>query len=418
MSKKVWILNHYAVPPTEASGTRHYDFARELHKRGYDVTIFASSYNHFTKEEKLKSNETFKQLSINGVKFIWIKTRPLYKDNGIKRILNMLSYSLKMVRLYKKFDKPDIVIGSSVHLFACLAAYYICNRTNANFICEIRDLWPQTLIDMGAITQNHPLAIFFRCIEKFVYKKSKKIITLLPGAYKYITKFNIDREKIVYIPNGVDIKKFDNFSKNTSIEIDSKLNNMLDSSFCCLYTGSHGIANCLKTIIDAAWVIQNKGYDNIKFIFVGDGPEKKRLIEYAKQKEINNILFYNSVSKNFISKILDKAKINLISMHNINLYKYGISLNKLFDYMCSGKPIVFSGNVYNDIVKKANAGITVPPENPEAMAEAIIKLYNMSKEERDALGLNGRRYVEENHSIPILVDKLENLFNEILGTKH
>jgi len=184
----------------------------------------------------------------------------------------------------------------------------------------------------------------------------------------------------------------------------------LNNRFCCLYTGAHGIPNCLETIVEAALIVQQKGYSNIKFILIGEGTEKKKLIEFCKVNNISNIEFFSQVDKVTIPAILAKGSVCLLSTRNINLYKYGISPNKLFDYLAAGKPIVFSGNVYNDIVKEANAGISVEPENSEAFANAIISLYNMEKSERIQLGLNGRKYVEQYHSIEVLVDKLEKCF--------
>ena len=237
MNRKIWILNHYACLPSEFGGSRHYDFSVELVKRGYDVTIFAASYNHFNKTDRIgKGKEARKFECVDGVKFVWLKTFPKYRGNGLKRLINMFSYLIAMLKVYPEYEKPDVVIGSSVHLFACVAAYFISKRTGSRFFCEIRDLWPQTLIDMGKISKNHPLAVFFRIIEKFVYKKAEKTIVLLPNSYNYIKQCHIEESKLVCIPNGVNIEVFDRRIKDSNLKLPEELENDLNGSFCCIYT--------------------------------------------------------------------------------------------------------------------------------------------------------------------------------------
>ena len=404
----IWILNHYAITPDLPGGTRHFDFAKELINRGYNVTIFASDFIYGISEyRKIKRNEKWIIEDYDGVKFIWVKTIP-YKGNGIKRVLNMLSYSLAVERIGKfmykneryEIEKPDIIIGSSVHPFAGLTAYRLSRFFNVPFIFEVRDLWPQTLIDLGNISSIHPFVIILRKLEKFLYEKSDKIIVLLPKASEYICSLSINRDKIIWIPNGVDLKRFEFSSKYL------KKNN----KFIVLYAGAHGIADGLDTLLDSAEILKKKHYDNIIFRLIGDGLEREGLLKKAKQKKLNNVFFEKPVIKNRIPMILNSADILFVGSLAKKLYKYGLSFNKLFDYLASGKSIIFSTDAINNPIAEAKAGLTVPPEDPRAVADAIIKLYNMSKAEREQMGRNGRKYVEKYHSIPVLVDKLEEVF--------
>jgi len=395
-NKTIWLLNHYAITPNMPGGTRHYDFAKELIKRGYKVTIFASSF-HYTqhKELKLKGDEKYKIENIDGINFVWIKTFP-YKKNDWQRVINMISYmhraywlGRKITDIDKNIKKPYIILGSTVHLLAPLSAYWLSKYYKVKFIMEVRDLWPQTLIDFGKFKKNNIIIKILQSLEKFLYKKAQKIIVLLPKAEKYI-------------PNGVDLIKFKNIEH---INYNKKFN--------LLYLGAHGIANALTTILDSVKIIQEKNYNNIKFIFVGDGSEKKNLIKYKNKLKLKNTEFYNPVPKMDIPSILTKVNTSVICQQNIKLYKYGFSYNKLFDYMASAKPILLAGNPINNLIDISKCGITVPPENPEKMAEAIIKLYNMPPQERKKMGQRGREYVEKYHGIPVLVDKLEKVFKEV-----
>lgn len=405
-SKTIWILNHYASTPQIGGGTRHYDFSKELAKRGYDVTVFASSYLH-GEGRYLFSDEYKIEEFTSGFRFVWLRTRPGYKCNGIKRILNMLSYVKNVLRVTKKLRAPDVIIGSSVHPFAWVSAIMLSKRYKAKFVAEVRDLWPQTLIEVGSVSKNHPIVKIFKFIEKWAYRRASCIITLLPYAYEYIKRYCIPESKVVYISNGTDITGFMDLAERSADYVDPNLKKILYEYFCCVYIGSHVISEGLYTIIDAAGIIQAKGYKKIKFVLIGDGTEKPALMARCKKKGIDNIIFWDRVPKHQVPAILALGKINMASLKDIPIYRYGISLNKLFDYLCSSRPTVFAGRVYNDIIKEADAGFSVEPEDPEAFAEAVIDLYNLNEEVRNQLGNNGLHYAQINYDIKILTDKME-----------
>ncbi len=392
----IWILNHSAVTPDLPGGTRHFDTGKELVEKKHNVIIFASDY-HYTlrKYIKTKKAEIFKKEYIEGIEFYWIRTFP-YSKNNWRRVVNMLSYFFKIIYVGIKIkEKPEVIVGSSVHLPAVLAAYILSKIKRSKFIFEVRDLWPQTLIDLGNYKKNNIFIIFMRKLEKFLYIKAKKIITLLPKASEYITKLGIPGEKIVWIPNGVDLKMFRNRPKRKST----------NNHFLLMYIGAHGKANVLEVILDAAKIIQDKRINDIKIEFVGDGPEKLNLINKANKMELKIVEFKEPVPKKRIPEIMESPEIFILCLEDTPLYKYGISLNKIYDYLASGKPIIFSGSSINNPVEKAEAGLTVPPRNPQALAKGIINLYNLSAEEREEMGRKGIKYVEKYHSIEKLADK-------------
>ncbi len=308
----------------------------------------------------------------------------------------------KITKINKNISRPDVVIGSSVHLLAVLAAYWLSKYYKAKFVMEVRDLWPQTLIDMG-ISRWHPFIMFLSILERFLYKKSEKIISLLPKAYEYITSFGIPKNKIVWISNGVDLKIF----KPVGLVRKEKTQN-----FIIIYSGAIVKANNLEVVVKAAEILQ-KNYKNIKFLLIGDGPEKPRLIKMIENKKLKNIKFQNPLPKVRVVEFISRADALLLLLRGIKLYNYGLCLNKLFDYLASARPIIHSSNSINNPVEEARAGITVPPDNPEKLAEAIVKLYKMSPEEREKMGKRGREYIEKYYNIPFLVDKLENVIKEL-----
>lgn len=408
----MWIFNHYAVTPDMSAGTRHYDFAKGLAGRGYKTTIFASSFLWGQRKElKLDKNEKHKVENFDGLNFVWVKTFP-YQKNDWRRIVNMVSYMNRAYWLGRKIageacgiEKPDVIIGSSVHLFAVYTAYLLSKRYKVPFIMEVRDLWPQTLIDMG-VSKWHPFIILLRKLEKYLYKRADKIITVLGGADKYIGSLGIKFNGTALVPNGVDLEGFN--IKETNF----KNQKPLDSGFTVTYAGAIGKANNLDVVIKAAEILY-KGHPDIKFLFIGDGQEKTRLSRIVKEKHLNNVKFKDPVPRREIGGVLANADGLLFNLEDSPVFKYGISSNKLFDYLASGKPVIFSCNAANNPVEEAKAGITVSPNNPEKLASSILKLYHMPKKQKEEMGKRGREYVEKYHSIPVLVDKLEEVIKKV-----
>lgn len=405
-NKRIWILNHHAITPKNGAGTRHYDFARELIKRGYNVTIFASSHIHYTDINLLDENEDFKIVDEDGIEWVWINTIS-YTSNGVRRIIGMLQYYFRVLKITKKLEIPDVVIGSAVHLLACLAAYKLSKRYKIKFISEIRDLWPETLIQMGRLKRNSLIAKSMNLLEDFIYKKSDNIIITAPGMKEYIRGRGIEQSKIVYINNGLDTTLFDQRFNSTYKEDEGC--NLNSEIFNVVYTGGHGLANDLDTAIKAAKILQDNGYNDIKFTFFGEGPMKNHLIEDVKTLNLRNVDFRGFVPKYCVPKILRNSDTLIVMLKDLTLYKFGMSMNKVFEYLYSGTPIVFAVNVPNDYIAETGDGYSINPESPRDMADAIIKLYKCSKEDREVMGKKGMEFVKVNFDIPVLVDKLEEI---------
>ncbi len=396
----IWIFNHHALTPDMPGGTRHFDFAKELISKGDAVTIFASSF-HYAKHEELKNYGSleFLEEDAEGVSFVWFKTRP-YKGNGVDRVRNMLDYMRKTMRIVPKLpkEKPDIIIGSSVHLFAVYAAYKIADKLRVPFVMEVRDLWPKTLIDMG-MSKWHPFIMLLGTMEKFLYRKAKKIITLLPEAHRYIEALGIPNERIVWISNGVDTNKINYYKKEPSDE------------FLVIYSGALGIANNIDLLVEAAYKLQEQ--EQIKFLIIGNGPEKEALKKKIDRYGLKNVKIHDAVPKHEISRYLTRADVFFFNLKDSPVFKYGISSNKLFDYMAAGRPVVFACNAINNPVQDARGGITIPAENLDALVQAIEELYKMDSNQREEMGLNAKKYVLEHFSISVLAEKLEEQLKEV-----
>jgi glycosyltransferase involved in cell wall biosynthesis len=409
--KRLWIFNHYAVGPDLPGGTRHYNLGRELVRHGYDVTIFASNWNHRQRKmHRLKNGRIWAIESIDGVRFVWLRTFPYY-NNDWRRVLNILTYSVRAFLLGLKLPQqstnvqpPEIIIGSSVHPLAVFVGRFLAWRYRGCFITEVRDLWPQTLIDIGALSASSLVAQVLRIGELFMYRSSDRIITLLPLAHEYICQRGIPREKIVWIANGVDLTLYP-----TNSEIKAP-----NEKFSIFYTGSHGVIDDLEAILKAAEVLQLKGTKSIRFVLVGDGADKPRLVARSRELNLSNVEFWDMVAKNLIPVVLKEADACILINKDLPLYKYGISSNKIFDYLASGKPVIMVGNIPGNIVEETGCGITVKPNDPESLAQACIRLSQMTAEERYGVGVRGRQYVEQHYSYEILGNRLAECIEQAL----
>lgn len=400
----IWIFNHYATTPFYVGGTRHYDLAYELVKKGHQVTIFASSFNHFIKEEThgYDKGVYYIKEDIKGINYVWVKTAGY--TGTVKRIKNILDYTYNAYRAAKEELKvqasgsPDIIIGSSVHPLAAYIGYLISKKTKKPFYFEERDLWPQTFVDFGKLGEHSLVAKALYSFERFLYKKAKKIIVLFEKATDYVASRGIVKDKVIYLPNGVNIENFQ------EIKQDEGLTEVMQSfKYKVVYTGSHGIANHLEPLIETANLLKKNS--DVQFILVGNGLKKEDLIRQAKQYDLSNVTFLDSVPKEKIPYLLSMADLSFISIKKSPLYKWGFSMNKLYDYMASGLPVMLYSSKevvgsFGDI-----EGINLS-ESPDELAEGILnKIYD--EEYKLEAGNALKKYVENNYSWAKLAIKLE-----------
>jgi glycosyltransferase involved in cell wall biosynthesis len=396
---KIWLINHYAVLPTQAGGARHYSLAKELVSRGHDVTVIASSFDHATRTEAhLDSRSRWKLEVLDGVNFVWIRTHP-YSRNDMKRIVNMVGFACRVCGCcwYEKRGAPDVVIGSTPHLIAALSAERLAKRWQVPFVLEVRDLWPQGLIDVGGYSQRNPAIRALRRTERHLYANAQRIVSLLPGAVEYIAGHGGERERIAWIPNGIDL----GIAPEPSPPRER-------SQFVITYAGAHGITNGLDSVLDAAQILQCEGLgDKVVFRLIGDGPEKCRLQRRAKDEALDLVHFETPVSKRDVYNELQESDILIATLRKSNLYRYGISLNKIYDYMAVARPVVFGADSLNNPIAESGAGIAVAPEDAKAMARAIGLLMATPLDKRWEMGLLGREYVETHHDFARLAIVLE-----------
>jgi glycosyltransferase involved in cell wall biosynthesis len=405
----IWIVNHYALPPTLPGGTRHYELGRRLVERGFDVSLIMSTFHHGTRTPVARPASQGTVERSEGVRLMWIDSRIAYEGNGLARIGNMIEFAIKVWRqgsslFHGDLPRPDVVVGSSPHLFAAWAAYRLARRMGAKFVFEIRDLWPETFVALRVFSRRHPVVLALRSLERFLYRRADAIVSLLPEAWRYVEESAGVGDRVTWIPNGATVGPEEPVSRVPAA----------GGLLTVMYMGTHGIANVLDVLLSVARVA-HEGRLPLRFVLVGDGPERPRLIEEAKRQGLANIEFRPAVPKSSVQATLREADVLVALLEDTSLYQYGISLNKLFDYMAAGKPVVLAGSAAHDYVDIAQCGRTVPPRDPESLARALADLAAMPNEARREMGARGRAYVETHHNWDLLAERLAGMLDEVVA---
>lgn len=397
---RIWVFNHYADKPG-GSYLRHFDLAAQWVRKGHDVCVFSSGFSHnrFKYETNFGSILNFvKKERHEGVVFYLIKTVS-YHANNWRRAANMFSYFI-ITTCYALFAKPrpHIIIGSSVHPLAVLAAWIVARCRRAKFVFEVRDIWPETLIDMGALKEHAFLTKFLRWGERSMYRKADKIVVLLPFAVQYLEGLGIPRHKVVWIPNGTHLDRYRHLKP-------APLN--VHGPFQLFYLGAFGAINGLDTLIQGMKILNEKYPQTFFLNFYGSGPEKSRLEKLVQELRLDTVSFHAPVPKDQLFQIMEKADAFVFILKDLPLFKFGISPNKLNDYLSSKRPVIFLCNSRNNIVKEAEAGVYREEISPESFAHSVEELFfKKTAEERHTMGENGFQFIQKNYDIRTLAEKM------------
>jgi len=396
----ILLINHYAGSLKHGMEFRPFYLSREWVKQGHNVTIIAASFSHLRKmNPDVDSNYSVENIS--GINYIWLKT-PVYEENGIRRFLNILAFIAQIFRFVNKIievSKPDVVISSSTYPLDNFSAKYICRKTNSKHVFEVHDLWPLSPMELSGMSKYHPFIILTQLAENFACKHSHKIISILPNTKSHLQTHGMLAEKFAHVPNGINVEDWEN-QKPLSIEHQQIINQVKEKKHLIIgYAGGHGVLYSLGTLLAAAELLKNH---SVSFILVGKGQEKNNLIEQTTKLKLKNVYFLSPIPKLSIPCFLKQMDVLFVSLQKQPLYRFGISLNKIFDYMMASKPIIYAGEASNDPVQESQAGISIDAESPEEISKAVSMLINLTVEERIAMGENGKKYVMQNHDYRIL----------------
>jgi len=388
---------------------RPFYLAREWQRLGCEATIVAASFSHLrTCEPDVRSG--LKEEGVEEVPYIWLRT-PRYDGNGVRRACNMLAFTAQLFRyrncLVEKCN-PDVVITSSTYPLANVVAYYIAKRARAKLVYEVRDLWPLTLIELQGMSRWHPFVLLMQWAENFSYRKADRVTCTLPNAASHMVQHGMEISKFAYIPNGSPVNEWRQNGSHLPEEHRRVLLSLkAEGRFLLGYTGSHGVSNALSPFLDAAALLQHLP---VAFVFVGQGSEKQGLMERALLQKLTNAVFLPPAPKSSMPALLGLLDGCFIGWQRKPFYRFGISPNKLLDYMMAGKPVIQAADAGGELVVKSSCGFSVPSESPAAIAEAVEKLMRLRPSDREAMGTRARLYVEAHHDYPLLARRYFDLF--------
>lgn len=399
---RILLINHYAGSVYHGMEFRPYYMAREWVKQGNEVTILAADFSHLRKKNPDIQTD-FTEENIDGITYLWVKT-PSYHGNGAGRALNIASFYFKLKahaeQIANKY-KPEAVIASSTYPFDSYVAKKIADLSGGRFYFEIHDLWPLTQIEIYGLKTSNPYVRMLQRAEDFSFKNAKRVISILPHAYIHMEERGVSRDKFTYVPNGVIPAEIEtNANLCSQAETLSKLRQ--EGYFIAAYTGNHASANALENFIGAAALLKD---EKVKFVLVGSGNEKERLIKLAKEKSPDNVIFLEPVAKKDMGQLLSYVDAAYMGLSKCRLFHYGVSPNKLFDYMLAARPIIYAVDSSNNPVEEAQCGVSAPDGTPQSIAEAVRCLMSATKEERDEMGRRGREYVLKNNDYAVLAKK-------------
>jgi glycosyltransferase involved in cell wall biosynthesis len=402
----ILLINHYAGSPTYGMEFRPYYLAREWLRQNHRVTIVAASFSHLRSKAPQMTGTVTEEM-IDGIRYFWIAT-PTYEGNGVARGLNMFTFTSRLRLLGSKLaleTRPDVVIASSTYPLDIYPARAIARRSGARLLFEVHDLWPLSPMELGGMSQYHPFILLMQAAEDYAYRHADKVISMLPKADGHMRDHGMAPGKFVYIPNGIDVAEWER-EKIPVPAVHAEILTRLKSEgrFIVGYAGAHGLANALGTVVDAASLLSGERVD---FVLVGQGPEKDTLLKRTAQLGLRNVHFLPSIPRGAIPALLSAMDALYIGLQRQPLFRFGVSPNKLIDYMMAGIPVIHAIDAGNDLVSESGCGITIPPEDPHALAEGVKVMMKKTPEERESMGKKGTAYILANHTYGVLAARFE-----------
>ena len=386
---------HYAGSPKYGMSFRPYYMSREWVRMGHNVTIIAASYSHLRQVQPEVEND-FDEEMVDGIRYIWLKT-PEY-GGSLARIKNIACFVGKLLKYKKRIAKqykPDLVIASSTYPLDNIPAHKIAKIAGAKHVYEAHDIWPLSPMVIGGYSKYHPFIQVMQYGENYACQKADKVISLLWNSEEHYKECGLKPGNFACVPNGFSKDEWSEEAANQPLpEEHQKAFDGLKGNVIVGFAGGFAASGALDTLINAAAIL--KGRNDIHFVLVGKGPEKEHIGQLVADKALANVTILPAVAKKLIPAI--NARFDIAYMGGVHsiLHKFGTSYNKMTDSMLSGKPIIQAVDEPGCVAERVGCGIQVEAENPQLVAEAVIKLVSMPVEDRIAMGKKGNVYAKEN----------------------
>ena len=365
----ILFISNYFPPEVNAPATRLFEHAKQWVKDGHEVEVLVSVPNFPEGRVYEGYKNAFSIETKDGIRIVRVPMYVTANVGTLKRTLSFLSYMVSAWWYARRLKKPDVVVATSPQFFAAVGGYFIAKRMRAPFVLEIRDLWPESIVAVGAVNRNFIIRMFER-LEKFLYVKADHIVALTNAFKKFIAAKNISPDKISVIKNGADL---DAWSQPLDPEKIAALRTQhnLEDKFVVSYIGTIGMAHRADVMLEAA---QRCDDPDIVFLVVGAGAERAKLEQMHQQLQLPNFRLLGKVSKQEVRYLLDISDVSVVHLKASSLFKTVIP-SKIFEAMATKTPIILGveGEV-KEIIEEANAGLTIQPENADQLAQAALTL--------------------------------------------
>jgi len=404
---KILLIHQFFASLDEPGGTRHHELARRLADLGHQVTIIASPVSYLTGTTE-KERVPWVQCQPDGecITVLRAYTYRAFHRSFVHRVFSFISFMVSSFVIGLGVHDVDLVWGTSPPIFQGATTWALSRLKRVPFLFEVRDLWPAFAVAVGVL--RNPLLIrLSEWLERFLYRQAQVVVVNSPGFITHVQRRGARRVELV--PNGADLAMFDPDADGAAF----RKAHGLEGQFIALYAGAHGLSNDLHVLLEAAAQLRER--KDITVVFLGDGKEKPALQQRAQELSLNNVRFLDPIPKTEMPDALAAADACIAILKPIEMYKTTYP-NKVFDYLAAGRPVVNAiDGVIRAVVDQAGAGISVPPGDAAALAQAIRRLADEAPAARREMGRRGRAYLAEHFDRAALADKLAALMEE-MGT--
>ena len=403
---RILFLSHYFPPEVNAPATRTYEHCRQWVRDGHQVTVVTCAPNHPQgRVYEGYRNRIYQRETKDGISVVRIWTFVTANEGFLKRTLNYISYMCSACIVSLVRPKADIVLSTSPQFFNGLAGYFVSKLRRIPWVLEIRDLWPESIVAVGAI--KSPVIIsLLEWIERFAYRKADWIVPVTDSFKTYMLAKGIEARKITVVKNGVDLAQY--APRDGASALAEELG--VEGKFVVSYFGTHGMAHHLQTILHAAHRLN--GSKNIIFLMVGDGAERRALLQMRDDMALGNVMMLDQQPKSRMRDFWALSDISLVLLKQSDLFKTVIP-SKIFESLAMTKPIILGVEGESaDLLRAANAGICIEPEQADELAARVLEL-SQNPERCQQLGRNGRRYVMEHFDRIVLARKLASVLETV-----
>lgn len=390
----IWFIHPYAGGPGVGRYDRPFHLARHWQALGRRAVVLTPSQHHLLDTPRQPGVE-----QIGGVTYEFIRS-PAYRGNGLGRIVNMATFTAQLVRqgeaLAARHGRPALVIASSPHPYAWFAAERLARRFGARSVFEVRDLWPLSLVELAGVAPAHPLVRFTGWLEKRAYRKADAVVSLLPCTRDHMQALGLDAQRWHYVPNGIEPDVTAGGSADTPPTVLAR-RWRAEGRTVVVYAGALGRPNHVESLVHAM-ALQRDAGGNAAAVIVGRGELQEQLRQMVTQLKLEDrVALFEQIPKKDVLGLLQEASAGYISLRPEPLFRFGVSPNKLFDYMQAALPVLFAVQAGNDPVAEAGCGVSVDPGNPQAISDGIARLAALDEGARRAMGERGRAYVIQRH---------------------